>query len=95
MYKRVYGVIARHLRPEHSSDCCSFCYFVVRVKLPLSDIEEETQPPPAAEAPRDPLSTVVDEIKNLAKWMEQRLKQLEADVQVWSGGGCGDHRDGD
>ena len=36
---------------------------------------------PAAKAPRDPLTTVLDKIKNLEKRMERRLKQLEADVQ--------------
>ena len=46
----------------------------------MSDSELELNPP-AAEAPKDSLATILDEIRQSEKRMERRLKQLESDVQ--------------
>ena len=46
----------------------------------MSDSELELNPP-AAEAPKDSLATILDEIRQSEKRMERRLKQLELDVQ--------------
>ena len=74
-----------HSRPEHVVTIVAVSLLSIlpsfQGELTMSDDERVQQDSPLAEAARDPLRTVLNEIRQSERRMERRLQQLEADVQ--------------